>query len=394
MRWAQVKRKLFSSIEKGEYTEVISLIEEYPKALRASRHTGETPMHVAARCNHVELLQYFIENGYIVDCNFVGLEDDSPITPLQHAAAGGALEAAEWLIENGADVDGGGIPGEVTPPLIWAVQKGHLGLVKLLIEKGASLDASYELGEGKDTMVINAVKMAQMKGHSEILEYLYSQGATDPIDTYKEERELPEEVFLLRHIEQQIGKVQDTVSEIIPASEASIQVHIIPPTVERQDVTLVTTGMSAQSMAEYQIGDELQFAELMFALPPTWPISKDEMTQDQYRWPLDWIRQIAHLPFLYEGWIDEGIIIPNGEPPVTFSDKVMFSSLLVLRPEDRALSHCKPGYKEINFYYLIPLYEEERQLAMNKGEAYLIEKLRSQIPSLHIMDPNRVNVGK
>ncbi|MGF9856573.1 suppressor of fused domain protein [Priestia endophytica] len=394
MRWAPIKRKLFSSIEYGDYNQVVSLIEEHPKALHATEHTGETLMHMAAKYNHIHLLEYFKEQGYEVDCNFTGRDENRPITPLQYAAAGASFEAAQWLLEHGADVNGRRSVHPITPPLVRAVQKGHLGLVQLLVEHGARLNDSYELGEGKDKTVINAVKMAQMKGYTEILDYLYKQGATEPVDPYEEERELPEEVFLLRHIEQQIGKVQDTVSEIIPASEASIQVHIIPPTAERQDVTLVTTGMSAQPMAEYQIGDELQFAELMLALPPTWPTSKDEMTQDQFRWPLDWIRQIAHLPFLYEGWIDEGIIIPNGEPPVPFSDEVKFSSLLVLRPENRALSHCKPGYKEINFYYLIPLYEEERQLAMNKGEAYLIEKLRRQIPSLHIMDPNRVNVGK
>ncbi|MGQ3376813.1 suppressor of fused domain protein [Priestia endophytica] len=394
MRWVQVKDSLFSSIEKGEYDQVMSLIEDYPKALHATGYRGETLMHMAAKHNCIDLLDYFLKQGYEVDCSLAKRDPNRPITPLQFAAEGGALEAAKWLLDHGADVNGGSGSVSITTPLVRAVQWGHLDMVKLLVKHGADLNASYELGEGKDKMIINPVKMAQMEDRSEILAYLYSQGATDPIDTYKEERELPEEVFLLRHIEQQIGKVQDTVSEIIPASEASIPVHIIPPTAERQDVTLVTTGMSAQPMAEYQIGDELQFAELMLALPPTWPTSKDEMTQDQYRWPLDWIRQIAHLPFLYEGWIDEGIIIPNGEPPVPFSDEVMFSSLLVLRPEDRALSHCKPGYKEINFYYLIPLYEEERQLAMNKGEAYLIEKLRSQISSLHIMDPNRVNVGK
>lgn len=350
-------------------------------------------MHMAARCNQVELLEYFTKQGYEIDCNFVGMNADEPITPLQYAAAGGSFEASKWLIEHGAHIDGGGISGRVTTPLIWAVQKGNLDLVKLFVEHGAFLNASYELGEGKDTMIVNAVKMAQMKDHSDILSYLYSKGATDPVDSYEEERELPDEVFLLRHIEQQIGPIENTVSEIVPASEALIDVHIVPPTSERQNVTLVTTGMSSQPMADYEIGDELQFAELMFVLPSTWPTSKEKLIQNQYRWPLGWIRQIAHLSFLYDGWIDEGVIIPNGEPPVAFSDDVPFSSLLVLRPEDPSLSNFKPGYKEINFYYLIPLYEEERQLAMEKGEAYLLEKLRSQIPDLHIMNPNRINVG-
>lgn len=393
MRWAPIKRKLFSSIEKGDYNEVVAIIEEHDRALHASESSGETLMHMAARHNQVELLEYFMKQGYEVDCNFVGRSDERPITPLRYAASGGALGAAQWLLEHGANVDGGKRSHPITTPLVAAVQKGCLELVQLLVDNGADLDASYELGEGKDTMIVNAVKMAQMKNHSDILSYLYSKGASDPVDPYEEERELSDEVFLLRHIEKQIGPIENTISEIVPASEALIDVHIVSPTAERQNVTLVTTGMSSQPMAKYEIGDELQFAELMFVLPSTWPTSKEKLIQNQYRWPLGWIRQIAHLPFLYDGWIDEGVIIPNGEPPVAFSDDVPFSSLLVLRPEDSFLSNFKPGYKEINFYYLIPLYEEERQFAMEKGEAYLLEKLRSQIPDLHIMNPNRINVG-
>lgn len=395
MRWGELKRILFYNTQKGRIDEVISLIEEHPEALQATkRPSGETLMHIAAQYNHVNILEYLAEKGLQIDCTLAH-DEVRCITPLQYAATNKAYEAAMWLLNQGADVNAG-VDAEYShaTALITAAGWGDLEMVKMLIDKGANLHVSYELGEGRDAIVVNAVKRAQMEGHTEVANYLYNQGATDPSDPYKEERELPEEVFLLRHIEQQIGKVQDTVSEIAPVSEASIQVHIVPPTPERQDVTLVTTGMSAQPMAEHELEDELQYAELMFALPPTWPTSKDQLVEDQYRWPLDWIRQVAHLPFLYDGWIDEGIIIPNGEPPVPFSDEVKFSSLLVLRPEDRALSNCKPGYKDTNFYYLVPLYEEERQLAMNKGEAYLIEKLRKQISSLHIMNPNRMNVGK
>ncbi|MCM3539104.1 suppressor of fused domain protein [Priestia endophytica] len=395
MRWAVLKRAVFSSIKEGNLSETVKLIEEHPKALHASnRPSGETLIHVAAQYNRVDILEYLVKKGLPVD-ETLAHDEVRCITPLSYAASSQAYEAATWLLDQGADVNAGeDAEYSHATALIAAAGRGDLKMVKLLMDRGANVNATYELGEGRDTMVVNAVKRAQMGGHTEVAEYLYNQGVSDPIDPYEKERELPEEVFLLRHIEQQIGKVQDTVSEIAPVSEASIHVHIVPPTSERQDVTLVTTGMSAQPMAEHELEDELQYAELMFALPPTWPTSKDQLVEDQYRWPLDWIRQVAHLPFLYEGWIDEGIIIPNGEPPVPFSDEVMFSSLLVLRPEDRTLSNCKPGYKDTNFYYLVPLYEEERQLAVNKGEAYLIEKLRKQIPSLHIMNPSRMNVGK
>ncbi|MCY8232250.1 suppressor of fused domain protein [Priestia endophytica] len=394
MRWAVLKRAVFGSVREGNLNEVIRLIEEYPKALHASNHpSGETLIHVAAQYNHIDILEYLVEKGLPLDCtlNHEGLIWE---TPLHYAAMSRAYEVVNWLLDQGADINAGHKSKySQSTPLIKAAAWGDLEMVKLFVDRGANIHASYEIGEGKDTMVVNAVKKAQMEGYPEIADYLYKQGATDPIDPYEEERQLPDEVFLLRHIEQQIGTIGDTISEVVPVSEVSIQVHIISPTLEHQEVTLVTTGMSDQPMGEDVIEYELEHAELMFALPSTWPTSKEKLAEDQYRWPIDWIRQIAHLPFLYDGWIEEGVIIPNGEPPITFSENVPFSSLLVLRPEDRSLSNFKPGYKEINFYYLIPLYEEERQLAVEKGEGYLLEKLRSQVSNLHVMNPKRINVG-
>ncbi|NHH92980.1 hypothetical protein GOICGAJE_01509 [Bacillus sp. MB95] len=63
--------------------------------------------------------------------------------------------------------------------LVKAVQQGHFKMVKLLAESGANIAAWYTLGEGQETTTINAVKMAQMKGHNEILAYLYSKSENE-----------------------------------------------------------------------------------------------------------------------------------------------------------------------------------------------------------------------
>lgn len=184
MRWAVLKRAVFGSIEEGNLSKTVKLIEEHPNALHASnRPSGETLIHVAAQYNRIDILECLVKKGLSVD-HTLAHDEVRCITPLFYAASSKAREAAIWLLNQGADVNA--VYSHATP-LICAAMGGDLELVKMFIERGAKLDLSYELGEGKDMIVINAVKGAQMYGHEEIADYLYRQGATDPIDQYTAE---------------------------------------------------------------------------------------------------------------------------------------------------------------------------------------------------------------
>ncbi len=39
-----------------------------------------------------------------------------------------------------------------------------------------------------------------------------------------------------------------------------------------------------------------KYAELVLKLPANWPISKDEMTNNDHYWPLKWLRMVADIP--------------------------------------------------------------------------------------------------
>jgi ankyrin repeat protein len=65
-------------------------------------------------------------------------------TPLHYACAKGHLEVAQFLLSNGAMVDSLSLGG--TTPLMMAVQSGNEYLVKLLLDKGANLQLRNEAG--------------------------------------------------------------------------------------------------------------------------------------------------------------------------------------------------------------------------------------------------------
>ena len=64
---------------------------------------------------------------------------DDGATPLYTAALKGHLEVVRFLVESGANKDQGTTDKGATP-LFVAAEKGHLAVVRLLVESGANTD--------------------------------------------------------------------------------------------------------------------------------------------------------------------------------------------------------------------------------------------------------------
>jgi ankyrin repeat protein len=80
--------------------------------------------------------EYFLNNELFILCNL-----------RFRACSGGHLEAADVLIQNGADVNAVNHMGET--PLHRGAWKNHLGICKLLIEHGASPSRTLNNKDGK-----------------------------------------------------------------------------------------------------------------------------------------------------------------------------------------------------------------------------------------------------
>jgi len=102
-----------------------------------SNKLGETPLMIASINGDLPLVQTLVSKKK-------ALLDHIGWTPLHYACSKGQLEVAQYLIANGALVDSLNLGG--TTPLMMAVQSGNELLVKLLLDKGANLQLRNGLG--------------------------------------------------------------------------------------------------------------------------------------------------------------------------------------------------------------------------------------------------------
>ena len=102
-----------------------------------SNKFGETPLMIASIEGNLPLVKSLIQVQK-AQINHIGW------TPLHYACARGHLEVAQYLLANGAIVDALS-PGNTTP-LMMAVQSSNESLVKLLLDKGADLQVRNSQG--------------------------------------------------------------------------------------------------------------------------------------------------------------------------------------------------------------------------------------------------------
>lgn len=95
-----------------------------------SNKSGETPLMMASIDGNLPLVKTLVL-GHKAQLDHIGW------TPLHYACAKGHLEVAQFLVANGAIVDSLSVGN--TTPLMMAVQSGNEQLVKFLLDKGADL---------------------------------------------------------------------------------------------------------------------------------------------------------------------------------------------------------------------------------------------------------------
>jgi len=101
----------------------------------------EHAMHTAASRGDIDLLKQLFGLGFSIQTF-----DDQNMTPLHHAAMAGMLEAAVWLLKNGAKVNAFEHHRIGETALCLAVQSQRIETVELLLRRGADPDISGWMG--------------------------------------------------------------------------------------------------------------------------------------------------------------------------------------------------------------------------------------------------------
>lgn len=197
------------------------------------------------------------------------------------------------------------------------------------------------------------------------------------------------------HIELHLGKIEIVFHEIV-SDTVHIDVHHVRPGEARPFHTLVTSGMSDLPMQVPESADSTRFMELMVTLPEYWKVDDDSFNDEIWYWPIRQLKSLARFPHKYNTWLGWGHSVPNGDPAEKFADNTALNGVIILPsinvPEE-FLQLSIDENKTIEFYSVVPLYQEEMELKLNKGSEALLD-LFDKHGINDVVFPERKNVCK
>ena len=221
----------------------------------------------------------------------------------------------------------------------------------------------------------------------------------DPDTAYLSEEDMQ---GLEDHLQEYIGEVTWVMHEIV-SDRLHIDILVVEPTEERDYYTLVTMGMSALPMHLPEELDIAPYAELMICLPSDWvirpPDNADDATElppeldpadETNYWPVRWLKILARLPEDYTTWLGYGHSIPAGE---ALAENTRLNGFILSPPleHDSFFTLTQADGKEVLFWNLVPVYEEEMQFKLEHSADDLFELFdRYQVSP--IVDPARPNL--
>ncbi|WP_242957055.1 suppressor of fused domain protein [Flavonifractor sp. An82] len=178
------------------------------------------------------------------------------------------------------------------------------------------------------------------------------------------------------HIQRYFGPFENVWHEL-ESPDIHVDICLIPPGEDRDYYTLVTMGMGAhrmnvpQELAEHR----LERAELAIALPPDWKLEQEALSDENWYWPVRLLKILARLPISTDSWLAWGHTVDNQEP---FADGTQLSASILISPqrvEEEGFVCTLPGGEEVNFYQVIPLYDDELQYKLSHDADELLERM-------------------
>lgn len=173
-----------------------------------------------------------------------------------------------------------------------------------------------------------------------------------------------ERMEIIRFIEENFGRIEEIYE--VDYGNFSLDVAQINPTEEKLYYTLITLGMGEHKMYNQNNENFSSYAELMISLPPDWSFENKK-----YNWGLDELIHLAHIPFSFYYAYEWGHLENNFE---AFNSKTNLSAVAILYPEMKEENSglLKLENRDLQFYQLVPLYDEEYNFALRNGMKNLL----------------------
>ncbi|HNX97808.1 MAG TPA: ankyrin repeat domain-containing protein, partial [Candidatus Aminicenantes bacterium] len=158
---------LLEVVRSGDLPRLMALAEKDPAILAFRDRQGRSLLHGAAAYDHVELARWLIDRG--IPVNAVTVEGT---TPLMQAALAGQLKLARLLIARGANLEARN-GHDRTALLLVGRERGDVAMARLLLDAGADLDARSRWNE-------TTLSLAAWRGFGGLVDFLLDRGAAVP----------------------------------------------------------------------------------------------------------------------------------------------------------------------------------------------------------------------
>lgn len=194
-----------------------------------------------------------------------------------------------------------------------------------------------------------------------------------------------------KYITENFGEIETVFHEIV-SPDIHLDILVIAPTKEENYYKLITMGMGAYKMnvPSSLKKENLEYAELVLYLPPTWNITTDV---EEYFWPIRELKNLARIPVNNDTWLGYGHSVASDDNNTPYASNTKFSSIVLISALNKDLEELDlriEGKGKINFYQLFPLYEEELNYKFENGTEELL-KLFTKEDLFPIININRKN---
>lgn len=182
------------------------------------------------------------------------------------------------------------------------------------------------------------------------------------------------------HVEKHVGKIDSVWHDII-SDVIHVDIYHIKPNARFDFHVLVTCGMSSNPMNTPKKIEGDEYAELLVLLPPDWKLGPEDFKNEEYYWPVRQLIMLARYPHEHKKWFSYGHTMPNGYPPQPFAANTTMNAILLFPSISMGsdfFSLSMDDRKTVNFYSLVPLYQEEVDFQQKRGTDALIDKFERE----------------
>jgi hypothetical protein len=199
-----------------------------------------------------------------------------------------------------------------------------------------------------------------------------------------------------RRIEARLGPIRSVWCTPQIEDRVHVDLHWVPPAPRRPWHTILTTGMSERPMRPPEEAGECRFGEIYLCLPPEWPLEVLGTSDPRVNWPLRMLSDVADYPHREGKWLWYGHTLAfegpgSPPPPGTGFRAAALGPPLSLPPRFNGIK-AGPG-RTVWYMSLLPIYPEERELAVRNGTEELFERLRLAGVT-DVVDVRRRNVAR